>query len=490
MLHSSTATKARRSASGRALKAAAIPGSGATTVTVTDITDQRVFQRVGSSASIAVTGTFTGPAAVIQARAVPNGTSISSTAVAWQTLVATPTGGTYSGNLTVAQGGWYNIQVRDAVSYASAGGSSKFGVGVVIGVIGQSNAVGLIDNVQSYPLGGAKSVEYVAGAYRRVGNVNDAYSVNTLYPAYGGYTTPGHNADGYTFLANLVSSGLAVPVCLMPYAVSGSAIASWMSGQANWTQFAAAIASVGDMEAVIWHQGESDANLMSTATMKLRLSDLHTQLLSVTGRTTSNFNFGVVSLGPGSFSGSSEGEFGNMRTAHTEYANSTAGAFLAGCAHDTQTSDGVHITGEGQSRLGRRYAKALLGKLGIGAASAGPKITGATRSGAIITVAIAHTGGTALSDGSGGSGAALTGWQVYDGGVLASIASTAIVGNTVQLTLSATPSGVVEVAYAMMDAPHGTATSFVSVSCVYDNDTYLNSSTGLPLQPAPRMVVA
>src|SRR5690606_8394319 len=65
----------------------------------------------------------------------------------WATIDSTPGGGTFSGNLTIPQGGWYNIEVRavdgSGTMIASSRGTNKWGVGMIILAIGQSNMVGM-----------------------------------------------------------------------------------------------------------------------------------------------------------------------------------------------------------------------------------------------------------------------------------------------------------------------------------------------------------
>jgi hypothetical protein len=481
---------------------------------LTDPTNLTVYQRVGTNKSLAVSGSFTGSIAQVQARAVPVGTSLSDTSVAWSNVATDNTAKTYSGNVVVAQGGWYVWQVRDAANAATnAVGVDKFGVGLVIALIGQSNMVNFTTTPSKYPLGDPKAIECVNGVLRRLGNTNDAYAPNTLYGTggYGSYTGGSSNGDGAVFLANLVSEGLNLPVCILNKAVGGSPISGWMTGQNNWTNFVSALNALGgDCEIALWFQGESDASTgMSTATMVSNLGTLHSQLKTQTGRDSTNLHFGIVSLGPvslsSSYSGSSDSKVGAIRAAHVQYGNGTAGAFLATAAHDTNTSDGVHILGEGHSRWGRRASKSVLARFGVGVSGSGPRITSATRSGTVVTLGVTHAGGTALTDGAGGSGAALTGFAFRDAGAGGATINytTAISGNTIVCTLASVPTGALTVEYAMMNAPHSSDSTIstsapVLASCVYDNATYhdgvsspfTQSAVGCPLQPLAAMTVS
>lgn len=86
------------------------------TITVTEPANYRVYQRNGTSVNITFSGTYSSPPdpiGVIEYRIVDNGTNNAVSDHDWQTLDASPAGGTFSGTASsVPQGGWYNIDVR------------------------------------------------------------------------------------------------------------------------------------------------------------------------------------------------------------------------------------------------------------------------------------------------------------------------------------------------------------------------------------------
>lgn len=471
------------------------------TVTITpyELSANRVFQRDGTSKTVALSGTYTGAPAAIEARIVDADTSAAVTA--WATLDAAPAGGAFSGTVAVPQGCFYKPQYRAAGgASATVTSTNKFGVGIVGLLIGQSNMVNRRGTSFKSPLGDKRSFEYRAGVFARAGNINDAAPANTEVgdAGYGTATVQSNRADGFILLANLLAQAHNLPVCLIEKANGGSAIASWVTtlSGSNWTAAVAELNGAGgDMEFALWHQGESDANLVTKDTMKGHLAQLMAQCHQQTGRTAANFHFGVVALGTGSYGGASEGEFGNMRAAHVEFANSTAGAYLSTCAHDVMTTDGVHINGEGFSRIGRRDARSLLHRFGVGVSGSGPYVTGVTRSGLQVTLAVAHNGGTALVDGAGGNGAGLTGFQFADqNGPLAYAASTISGPGAIGLTLASLPVGALTVAYAMMNNPHNidpnsSTTAVVLASVPYDNVALHRTTNGCPLQPFSTITV-
>ncbi len=468
-----------------------------TGLTLTNYLDWRVFQRVVGAKAIPVVGTYTGSPSLIEARAVDftSGAAIT----AWTPIHSFPTGGNFSGSLTVPQGSWYRLQVRDGVNNSiTDAGNTRFGVGKLIAMLGQSNMHLRPTAGNQYPIGDKRLVWFnTSNVFQRVGNINDAIPLNSVigYPGYTtGYTQQASSSgDGFVIFGNLVAQSLNIPVCYIERAVSGSYISSWMTGGANWNDFVSAVtAAGGDFELAIWHQGENDAGAMSTATMKLRLADLHNQLKTLTGRNNTNFKLGIDGLGIGAYNGSVEGDFGKIRAAHEQFAAETAGVFYSTSAHDTHTSDGVHLHHTGYYKVGKREAKSYLAIMGNGTTASGPKIVSATRSGAVVTLNVVHAGGTTLSDGGDGSGTALTGFEVKVNGTPATISSTAITSNnTITLTLSTTPSGTVTVSYAMMNNPHSanSITAPTLASIVYDNATYYLSTIGCPLRPLAAITV-
>lgn len=474
--------------------------NAATLVTVNDYLNYRVFQRVGTSKSLTISGTYTGSPAALEWRVVEHTTG--SPITSWATLVSSPTGGTFSASATIPQGGWYKMQVRCSTNKNVVGASAnKLGVGVVIAMLGQSN----MENRRNtggtgakYPLSDKRAVYFRDTlVWDRIGNVNDSGPVNTESGG-AGYGSPANNADsfgdGFTYTANLISQGMNLPVCLVEFANSGQSITTWISGQSHWTNFVTRSGLAGgDFELALWHQGENDAKTMSKSTYKTNLATLHTQLKALTSRTNSNFKLGVIGLGIGSYIGSLEGDFGKIRAAHAEYVQENAGCYYSTSAHDTYTGDGVHLDAPSFNKISRRDAKSALYAIGgVGAPGSGPQATSATRSGAVITVNLTHSGGSNLTDGAGGSGTALTGFEVFDNGVAATINS-AVIGsaNTLTITLASVPTGPVTIQYAMMNNPHSaSATTPPTLSTiVYDNALYYNSTIGCPLQPFAAMPV-
>lgn len=478
------------------------PGTADGVITLNEPADYQGYQRNGTSKAVPISLSYTGGATQIEVRAVPEGTAITDTAYAWIPIPTNAAAKTASGTPTVQQGGMYVWQARDAANPATnVTGIRRFGVGMFLGLIGQSNMANAPSGAWYYPLGGKRSFFYNrAGVFNRVGRINDKRPENLNAGTYGNdYTEAAKdgsitwNGDFVVFLANQIAAALGIPVFLIERAVGGSAIGSWQAGQTNWNNFAASVgAAGGDIEAAIWYQGESNAAGMNQTTHRASLANVHAQCQALGGRSTNNFKFFVVALGPGSYGGSVEGEFGAMRALLCDYGMNTPGAFLAATAHDGQTSDGVHQIGSAYARIGGRSGVSVAAAYGVGVTAAGPRIASATINGAVITVNIAHTGGSALADGSGGTGQALSGFEVKESGVVATISSAKVkTANTIEVTLAAAPTGPVTLSYAMMNVPHATSSTAAPnlASVPTDNISYVRGLSGAPLQPCAAIAV-
>lgn len=483
--------------------------TGGSVAGVADFVAQRVFQRIGTSRELVVSFTYNDvPPAAVEARLVDFTTGAQLTP--WDSLTQlAASNGSGSGRMTAPQGCWYRLELRDVAARGTVvRGTLKFGVGIVLGLIGQSNMENAPTTSWFYPLGDHRSIAFKRfdnATYQRIGRTNDSRPASQNAGTYGssftaalgdgnpGVTQKAQQGDFFVFVPNIIAAGLNIPVCVIERAVGGSEIASWQAGQTNWTRFETAVAAAGgDVEMVLWYQGETNAKGMNPVTHRAALATVHAQCQALGGRDTSNFHFGVISLGTGAYLGSAPGEFGAMRALLVDYANKTPGAFLAGCAHDAQTGDGVHLNGRSYGRLGPRVGKSALARLGVGVSGAGPFIVGASYANGFVDFALQHTGGTALLDGAGGSGTALTGFEFKDGdGVIVTYGATSFPNaNTIRVAVNGVP---VTASYAMMNNPHNsdpaTSESTVTLASVPCDDVSFLYSTGAPLQPCAAIAV-
>lgn len=500
-----------------------IPGNG--TITLAEPVNFTVHQRRGTSKQVLVSASFTGDVTLVEVRAVSisaNGTLDTSKASAW-TPIATAAGTTTaSGLVQVPQGGWYVWQARDSIKTGiSATGANRFGVGIVVLWIGQSNNANAPGNPEKYPSGDPRAVEYITPqgspvtvkVLRRVGKYADQKPPNTLFAGAGGYgdnsTGQGSTGDGYVFFANLLSQGADLPVCIVQCAVGGSSMEQWLAPGGLLDNAIAVVNQIGgDCELADFYQGEANAgSATSESVYHAGLCQLQSRLMSAFSRDASNFKLGIVALSSitgSDYTDGTETQVPTIRRTQIAFANNTPGVYLAGTGCDLYTSDGVHLHKSSDSISGRRRVKSALAALGIGTSGAGPRIVGATRSGILVDVSIAHTGGTALADGAGGTGTALKGFRFSVDGVPMAYTSSSIVSpTTIRLSLASVPTGVLTMDYAQTNAPfHADPTNSkvpaVLSSVVYDNAYYHGSSItapfalstiGCPLQPCEAIIV-
>lgn len=387
-----------------------------------------------------------------------------------------------------------------------------------LGLIGQSNMYNRQTSSTGtvYPLGHPDVTEYAGttatGTQRRIGNVGTgAFAGSDKWGApfatYGSNYTAGTNqGDGLIMLSGLIASGLNTRVRVVNRAKVGVSIDTWISvanggpndSTNNWEIFKAAVTNQASLlgitpaqllRMVVMQIGETDSHVYSAAQWTPKVAMVHQQCKELAGN-RADFLFGIYALGPGSFNGSTEGEFGKMRVAIQDYATNTPGAFFAGSTYDTATTDAVHTDSAGFHKADRRGAKAALYALGAtsaatgrGGSGVGPKIdkSNTARVGSVITVNFLHAGGNALLDGLGGAGGSVTTFEVKDaGGVV--IPYTCAVSSAAQakLTLNASFTAPLTLSNAMMNVPCGSGTnpiSFNPAGCLYDNDGYWQYGT-------------
>lgn len=235
-------------------------------VTIMTPSAYQVVQRDGTdTADISISGTYTGTPTALEASW--NGAS-------YQTIVSSPTGGTFSGTLLDQPVGQGTLSVRFAGTTTSAS-VPYVGVGDVFVIAGQSNAVGQGTSNQSYASSTFKAGVYSVGYFWQeltdpVGTnfgQSDAIGNNTLY---GGSVWP--------LLASYIMQNEHMPVAFVPSAKNGSGLTvPGVSGSGQWTipgnhedrttlygSMVHRARSAGGVKAVLWWQGETDG--LSTTT--------------------------------------------------------------------------------------------------------------------------------------------------------------------------------------------------------------------------------
>lgn len=398
------------------------------TLGLTDHSNYRVFQRglgANKNASISVSGTYTGTGvASVQARVLSKDTLTE--VVEWTTIASSPTGGSYSGTLSVPQGGWYNLQVRtrDASNQviSTRNGKNKWGVGIVILTIGQSNMVGYgltpyttaDDLVANFNKDG--EWEHLVDPYSAGGPTNGiSYSASN-----GGSMTPS--------IGNELVAAYNVPVAFIPTAKGGTALNG--TGNNHWVvrnesnhadpsnlygNSVARARAAGGVELIIMNQGEADATqLYSEATYMSAFTtlishyreDLYSTIPIFTGQLGTRENTSATPT---------DASTSGIRSAQRNLDNGT-NIFMAATQMDIpRRVANVHYTTPGYETIGIRVANAIKYYFGDSSYYRGPEIISAEFANLEkdeVNVKISHRGGTDFTPASGG----ITGFKVFNNG--------------------------------------------------------------------------
>lgn len=404
-----------------AVVAALAPAAPTESISLTDADSYSVVQRVGTSGSLTISGSYAGTPTSIQARIVQHGTSTE--AVTWTTIVASPSGGTFSGSLSgIPQGGWYNVQVRFSNNtLIVANGANRFGIGAIFAVIGQSQGVRWFSDGTAVAPNALLVQRNSAGWAARTSTGNGA------------------NTFGNSMIAAL---GGTVPVALLAYAVGATALnidaagaaGYWINTAAGspWALFATGLtAAGGKLEGAVWMQGEQDgySNLVSEATYATDLATICARLRTATGQSV--LPVAISPLANYTNAGPTAASWEGIRRAQVTVggqSNNTLAAFN----QDIPLVDGVHYTTTGYTTHGTRAARAMRSALGLSSYARGPAIANALlASGTSVEVNLTHRGGTDFTPAS-----AITGFEVLDGGGSGQTISAAVRTTATKITLT------------------------------------------------------
>jgi hypothetical protein len=413
------------------------------TISVDDFANYRVFQRDigGTSKSVPISGTYSDMDwNRVEARVLQHDTG--TVVVGWTTIDTTPGGGTFSGNLVVPQGGWYNIEVRaldgTGSMLGSSRGTNKWGVGMIILCIGQSNMVG---NGQP-PFTTVTSdlaVNYSnAGIWEHLSDPYDDESppgaVDNDNSSAGGSMIPA--------LANSLLQTFNFPIAFVPSAKSGSNLHSqWAYRNPSnhydtstlYGQSITKAQSVGGVELIIMHQGEADTNDHRTeaqyeADFATMIGNYRQDLYA----TIPIFicQLGTIELGTNT---RTDEDVVAVRNAQHDLDNG-ANIFMAATAMDQPRLDAVHYTCQGLDAIGGRIAQTIKYYLGAASYYRGPAITSALFVGNrnTVEIQIVHRGGNDITPASG-----ITGFSLLSDGLPVGITSAErISADRIRLTLA------------------------------------------------------
>lgn len=378
----------------------AVQSAATTAIALTDVVNNRVYQRDVSSTSgpIFISGTYAGGApSAVQAQVIDAGTS--AVVVPWVNVDTAPQDGNWLGFVTAPQGGPYRVQVRCANNTAiQANGTNSAYVGIVLLCYGQSNMAYMFGSGSMYVAPDEPIPAALAGTF-----------------VFNGTTWAAAPNNGIRVLMNELRTATGVPIGAMHGAVSGQSISALSPGapEGLFNNFAATIAASGARgEFLIWHQGEGNAgNLTGTSAISYAasLGNIHQAICDAIGRTKAQFPLILAGLG---------------RTDSTDWTNPAAwdagqrmlmdAVGLMTNAHyshpnvDVSLFDGVHWTASGYIRAAKRYAWTITTLLGLTTGKPDWRITSArVIDGTTTDVTVTHSLGTDFTPTTG-----ITGFEV------------------------------------------------------------------------------
>jgi hypothetical protein len=430
----------------------AIDTTPSDTITGTDQPSRKVYQRTGSTAAVTLAGTYTGTPAKVQVRV--EAFADAATVLDWTD--ATFGAGTFTLAATLPQGGWYRLLARTVdgsnATLATWSGSNRFGVGLILAIAGQSNAIGYGD------------ADYTTPA--------DTVSICTA-GTWGLATEPivsGRRANSGVPCANALATALGIPVGLVCpdqlAALVGVDGTVWgFRGTTHTdpaTKYGVLLTAInqagGKIEAIIWSQGASDAiNGQSTAAYLAAMDTLRTWLDEDTGRTV---KWITSTVGRTVLAGSWDAGYNAVRAAHQTWDDGT-NRLNAADTIDYPIINGdlvggytSHYGGASMRRRGRQEARALLSTLGLATSYGAPRITAAqftTAARTAIRITISHRGGTTLTPAT-----AIPGFTVADTvGPMTIASAVRETGTTLLITLAVAAVGATTLGYLLGQNPAG-----------------------------------
>jgi hypothetical protein len=457
-------------------------------MSVQDFGDYQVVQRAlgGSSQRVRISGTVSAGIASVQAQVVSF--EAGATVIVPWTDLAAAANAAYSGTLEVPQGGWYRIRVRGlderGHELAHTVGAHRWGVGINILCIGQSNMVGhgghshttAVDLAGLY--GNDRSWKHLADPYDSGGSSSD---VDFDF---------GSGASLVPSLVNALNDYFpGLPIGVVP-AAKGSSPLACAGGDGCWGQrnandpadpstlygnSLAKARSVGGVELVVMHQGETDAtNSTPRATYASELARLAQSYRSDLG----DVPLFMCQLGRSTTDVSAKNRTdANMQAVRVAQhdADDPPRIYLAATAIDLDVDETDHYGKATLDELGRRIAAAIAyhyGAAGAPSAYRGPEIVSAAyadESRTVIDVRLSHRGGSDFAPVAG-----IEGFEVLDDGALAPLSSVARRdAATIRITLENAIAGSGSVRYLYGKLPFQTLSN-----AVHDD-----SRMALPLEP-------
>ena len=328
------------------------------------------------------------------------------------------------------------VELRAANDTDSVTESNNIAVGICVGSYGQSNS--------SFRGQGSATPHVVSNAYTFADDAGSEWQ--------GGATTTVSRSQLW---ATQISAASGIP-CGVFGAGSGSKTIIELStrGGGNFVldemeALCTQANAFGYVASWLWTQGEAEASAAATfdasaysAQFDVLMSELRSGASSIQPTAT----FGICAIGSTTSGHQSGTTFGDANWSASRACSfalaDKPGVFLSSSLADATLADNLHPTADAYVENGRRAGLSMRKALGYGGYDGrGPLVTGATRSGAVVTLAIDLNGAASIS------GTGLTHYQVSadNFATLLTVSSAAVSGGNIALTLSTDPGTTVKV---------------------------------------------
>lgn len=389
--------------------------------------------------NVPLSGTYSGDVQALDYRVVNDSTG--ATVKDWARISgATVAAGAWSGSVFVpmcstATNPKVRVHVRAANDTDVRALTGATAVGLTVGSYGQSNS--------AYRGQPTATSHTVANAYTWSQDDSSAWN--------GGSTATTRRSQLW---ATKLAERSGIPCGVFVFGVGSQSIENLTnsgSGSAYFDELEAAANSAnayGYIQSWMWTQGENEAGSAGVFNEASYRSTFDTLLGKLRGGISARTDapVGVCVIGHTTGGHASGATFGDanwsaVRAGHVRLADKP-GVFVATGLQDATLTDALHYIGDAYVENGRRAGMSMAAALGYGGTNGrGPRITGAARSGATITLTVDLNGASSLS------GTGLTHYQVStdDFATLKTISSAAVSGSNIVITLSADPGAPVKV---------------------------------------------
>lgn len=389
--------------------------------------------------SIPLSGTYFGDVQALDYRVVNDSTS--AVVKDWARISgASVAAGAWSGNVFVpmcstATNPKVRVQVRAANDTDVRAMTGATTVGIAVGSYGQSNS--------AYRGQPTATSHAVAHAY--------TWSQDDSSVWNGGGTATTRRSQLW---ATKLAERSGIPCGVFVFGVGSQSIGNLTDSGAGSAYFddleaAATLANAyGYIQSWLWTQGENEAGSAGVFNETNYRATFDTLLSKLRGAIAARADapVGVCVIGHTTGGHASGATFGDanwsaVRAGHVRLSDKP-GVFVATGLQDATLTDALHYVGDAYVENGRRAGMSMAAALGYGGANGrGPLVTGATRSGATITLSVDLNGASSIS------GTGLTNYQVsadeFD--TLLSISGVAVSGSNIVITLAAAPAVPVKV---------------------------------------------